>query len=127
MTWRDATIETAEFLSRMTPADLQNPETWPLLTTLVQIMPDDDILPVRAKYSGELQATIGINYLSSNSPLAAAKALLHAIHVADRWHLVEIGSPLSVGAVEIGSPVYPIESPGFRCLSFASIRTKSKI
>jgi hypothetical protein len=69
MTWQDATIETAEFLSRMTFADLQKPETWPLLTTLVQIAPDDDILPVRAKYSSEAQATIGVNYLSSNAPL----------------------------------------------------------
>jgi hypothetical protein len=46
MTWRDATIEAAEFLSRMTLADLQKPETWPLLTTLAQIIPDEDILPV---------------------------------------------------------------------------------
>ena len=67
MTWRDATVETAEFLSRMTLADLQKPETWPLVTTLVQIMPDNDILPVRAKYSGEAQATIGVNYLSERS------------------------------------------------------------
>jgi hypothetical protein len=69
MTWRDATVDTAEFLSRTTLADLQKPETWPLLTTLVQIVPDDNILPVRAKYSGEAQATIGVNYLSSDAPL----------------------------------------------------------
>jgi hypothetical protein len=69
MRWRDATIETAEFLSRMTLADLQKPEAWPLLTTLVQIVPDNDILPVRAKYSGEAQATIGVNHLSSDQPL----------------------------------------------------------
>lgn len=69
MSWRDATNETAEFLSRMTTGDLQKPETWPLLTTLVEIVPDDDILPVRARYSGEAQATIGVNHLSSDQPL----------------------------------------------------------
>jgi hypothetical protein len=69
MTWRDATSETAEFLDRATLADLQKPETWPLLTTLVQIKPDDDILPVRAKYMDEQQSTIGLNYLSSDQPL----------------------------------------------------------
>jgi hypothetical protein len=69
MTWRDATSETAEFLNRATLADLQKPETWSLLTTLVQIKPDDDILPVRARYAGEPQATIGLNYLSGDQPL----------------------------------------------------------
>ena len=69
MTWHDATIETAEFLDRATLTDLQKAETWPLLTTLVQIEPDGDILPVRARYAGEQQATIGLNHLSSNQPL----------------------------------------------------------
>jgi hypothetical protein len=69
MTWRDATSETAEFLDRATLDDLQKPVTWPLLTTLVQIEPNDDILPVRARYMGEPQATIGLNYLSSDPPL----------------------------------------------------------
>jgi hypothetical protein len=69
MTWRDATSETAEFFDRVKVADLQKPETWSLLTTLVQIEPDDDVLPVRARYAGEQQATIGLNYLSSDQPL----------------------------------------------------------
>jgi hypothetical protein len=69
MNWHDATIETAEFLDRAALADLQKPENWPLLTTLVEIEPDGDILPVRAKYAGEQQATIGLNHLSSNQPL----------------------------------------------------------
>jgi hypothetical protein len=69
MNWHDATIETAEFLDRAALADLEKPENWPLLTTLVQIEPDDDVLPVRARYAGEQQATIGLNHLSSNQPL----------------------------------------------------------
>jgi DNA polymerase family B len=68
MTRRDATIEATEFLNRVTLADLQKPESWPLLTALIQIVPNV-ILPVRARYSGEVQATIGLNHLSSNGPL----------------------------------------------------------
>lgn len=67
--WHDTTSETAEFLDRATLADLQIPEIWPMLTTLVQIEPDDDILPLRARYAGEQQATIGLNYLSTDQPL----------------------------------------------------------
>jgi hypothetical protein len=69
MQWRDATIETRQLLDQVTLADLQNPETWRLLTVLVQVQTDDDIFPIRARYGGEQQATIGVNRLSSDSPL----------------------------------------------------------
>jgi hypothetical protein len=64
--WRDATEEATAFLAKVTLADLRNPATWPRLTTLVQIAPDDDIVPVRAHYLGEQQATIGVNHLSGS-------------------------------------------------------------
>ena len=67
--WRDATEEATRFLNEVTLDDLRNPATWPRLTTLVQVMPDDDIVPVRAHYMGEQQATIGVNHLSSCQPL----------------------------------------------------------
>ena len=67
--WRDATEEATSFLNEVTLADLRNPATWPRLTTLVQVAPDDDIVPVRAHYMGEQQATIGVNHLSSSEPL----------------------------------------------------------
>jgi hypothetical protein len=67
--WRDASEEATMFLDDVTLADLRNPATWPRLTTLVQIAPDDDIVPVRAHYMGEQQATIGVNHLSSSEPL----------------------------------------------------------
>lgn len=50
------------------PGDLQQPENWRRLSTLVQIEADDDILPVRAKYVGQ-STTIGLNHLTSNKPL----------------------------------------------------------
>jgi hypothetical protein len=60
--WRDATEEATSFLNEVTLTDLRSPATWPRLTTLVQVAPDDDIVPVRAHYLGEQQATIGVNH-----------------------------------------------------------------
>jgi hypothetical protein len=59
--WHDSTKEVARFLQRVSLDELQNLATWTKLTTIVQVMPDDDIFPVRAKYADERQATIGLN------------------------------------------------------------------
>jgi hypothetical protein len=77
VTWRDATEETRALLENVTLADLQKPDVWRELTTLVRLSPADDILPVRAKYDslmpgaqdGAASATIGLNYLCSADPL----------------------------------------------------------
>jgi hypothetical protein len=65
--WRDSTAETTEFLKRMTLADFQQPSTWAALPVLVQVAPEDDIFPVRAKYDGSSQATIGTNHLQGKA------------------------------------------------------------
>lgn len=67
--WADATKRTQAWLDRITEADLQRQTTWRKLTTLVQVIPDGEIFPVRAKYGNEPQATIGLNHLYSNQPL----------------------------------------------------------
>lgn len=69
MTWRDGTDEIRELLDNLTLSDLQNPLTWPKLTVLVQVVPDKDIFPVRARYEEMGQATIGLNHLTSDVPL----------------------------------------------------------
>lgn len=66
---RRATQKTRQFLSHVTLADLQSPDVWPRLATLVRVMPDADIFPVRAAYESDTTATIGANYLSSETPL----------------------------------------------------------
>lgn len=68
MTWRDTTEETRKMLERIMLTDLQNPQIWANLSTLVQVMPEADIFPVRAKYSGDAAYTIGANYLTSSTP-----------------------------------------------------------
>jgi hypothetical protein len=73
----DATEKTQAFLDGLQLADLQNKETWKSLTTLVQVMPDKDIFPVRARYAPRIKEetksadmpTIGVNYLSADRPL----------------------------------------------------------
>lgn len=69
MTWRDATTDTRRFLESVDLAVLQSPSTWQQLTTLVRVLPQGDIFPVRASYCDEPQATIGANHLTSDAPL----------------------------------------------------------
>jgi hypothetical protein len=64
----DWTAEARMLLARVGLDDLKRQNIWKFLTTLVQISPDDDIFPVRARY-GEDSRTIGLNYLSSDAPL----------------------------------------------------------
>ncbi|MGO4705785.1 hypothetical protein AB4072_08415 [Microvirga sp. 2MCAF38] len=69
MTWRDGTDEIRELLDACTLTDLQDPLLWRKLTVLVQVKPDKDIFPVRARYEETGQATIGANHLTSDHPL----------------------------------------------------------
>jgi hypothetical protein len=68
MTVHDTTRETQRLLETITLKDLQRPATWMKLHTLVQLKPQEDILPVRAKYDGETY-TIGLNHLTTSEPL----------------------------------------------------------
>ena len=69
ITQQDATDEIRTFLAQVGVADLQHPDTWRQLRVLVQVRPDADIFPVRARYDKEQMATIGLNYLSADRPL----------------------------------------------------------
>ena len=64
------TDKVKEFLSEIKIKDLANPEIWHRneMHSIIQIRPNDDILPVRMEYSKEAK-NIGINYLTSNKPL----------------------------------------------------------
>ncbi|WP_147417676.1 hypothetical protein [Sphingomonas cavernae] len=69
MTWRDATVETRALLETVDIAALQDQALWKRLSAIVQVLPEGDIFPVRAAYSGEAQTTIGANHLTSDCPL----------------------------------------------------------
>ncbi|MDP9364333.1 MAG: hypothetical protein M3Q10_08955, partial [Chloroflexota bacterium] len=72
----DATAEVQAFLDRVTPEDLFAPDTWRQLPAVVELVPEDDVLPVRARYGDETESTygIGINPLTSDRPLWYALA-----------------------------------------------------
>lgn len=72
----DATIDVRNILETWTAQELQNPENWQRLNAIVQIVPDDDVLPVRAIYGDQLPrneenrvANIGLNRLTCEAPL----------------------------------------------------------
>jgi hypothetical protein len=65
---RDATEEIRALVNSISLEKLQQPDFWPLLTTIVRVKPQADIFPVRARYDGKSQ-TIGLNYLSADFPL----------------------------------------------------------
>jgi hypothetical protein len=59
--------EIQAFLNRVKPADLVKPATWKRLTGFVQIIPDGDILPTRAKCGKETNDwQVAINHVYAN-------------------------------------------------------------
>lgn len=68
MTVHDTTEDTQRLLETITLSDLQNPEAWKRLCTLVRLRPKEDTLPVRAPYDGQ-SYTIGLNHLWTSKPL----------------------------------------------------------
>jgi hypothetical protein len=66
----DWTKETCKLLDKVGLSDIRNPRFWRKLNVLIQVEPDDDILPVRAPYlvpgrRTEPSRTIGLNYLTA--------------------------------------------------------------
>ena len=118
MTWQDATADTRDILARTDLAALQSHATWQQLATLVRVLPDADIFPVRAAYSGEAQSTIGANYLSADMPLwfTLADCIAAKLLTGKVPHIVEAVSfapgPIQSGlrAIDIaGNPEYRVD------------------
>ena len=61
--------EVQAFLDAVTLEDLRRPDTWPKLRSIVQILPNNDILPVRTTYDDDGPDTnIGVNRVLSGLP-----------------------------------------------------------
>lgn len=66
----DDTEAVQHFLDTVTLDDLKRKGCWPKLHAIVQLSPDEDIVPVRARYSeGRQNQTIGVNALKSDQPV----------------------------------------------------------
>ena len=82
MEWSDSTEKIRALVNSISLDELQRPEFWPLLTTIVRVAPQADIFPVRAKYDGKSQ-TIGLNYLTSDYPALVHARRRHRSEIAD--------------------------------------------
>lgn len=67
MTCQDTSAKTQSFLENVDCAAMQSKDIWQQLTTLVRVLPDADIFPVRASYTDGAQSTIGLNYLTGEN------------------------------------------------------------
>lgn len=56
------------WVDNITVEELLNKSAWHKLRGICQIIPNEDVLPVRSEYSSSPSANIGVNYLSSKIP-----------------------------------------------------------
>ena len=139
MTVRDTTKQTIAWLETVTPTDLQKPKAWQRLTTIVQLMPDDDVLPVRAQYGLEGATTIGLNYLASDQPLwftladcLASKFLTGKTPTIVKALTFSPGDPqeglrsVSIGGAG-GHTIDPLKDDFYKCLIDLRSRTKHRM
>jgi hypothetical protein len=68
LTFEDCTAEAQALLGRLTPDDLLERELWPQLRFFAYVIPDGDILPVRARFNGQ-SVNIAFNYFHHRQPL----------------------------------------------------------
>ena len=68
---KDATVEVENLLAEIELDDLFDPKIWKRLTALVEVQPDNDILPIRADFSLHKNGSfnIALNTVSSRKPL----------------------------------------------------------
>jgi hypothetical protein len=64
----DVTDEITDLLDTITAEECFDPNLWPRIVVIAEIIPDGDVLPVRADYAPE-NWSIGINPLRSDQPL----------------------------------------------------------
>ncbi len=66
---QEATEEISDFIEKFTIQDVQKPESWTGLQGIVLIEPQNDVLPLRAKYGQKNVWNIGISHVTSKTPL----------------------------------------------------------
>ncbi|MBI4177123.1 MAG: hypothetical protein HY516_02045 [Candidatus Aenigmarchaeota archaeon] len=65
----DDTEKAREFVNDITLEKLRDRDTWKNLNRIVQILPNNDILPIRMKYGEKEAYNIGLNYATFKKPL----------------------------------------------------------
>jgi hypothetical protein len=67
--YQEATNEITDFIEKFALGDIQKPENWVKLQGLVQIEPENDVLPIRSRYGQKNVWNIGISHVTSKTPL----------------------------------------------------------
>lgn len=118
---RDATAETQALLDEISLDDLQERKTWTKLHTLVQIRPQDDVLPLRTQYSKPFDKTkdnltIGLNHVTSDESMWYALADVIASKLqTGRSPRIEKAITFTPGPVQDGlKPFNLFNNPDFR-------------
>ena len=110
----DVTPQARKILDSVTPERLMDPKLWAKLDFIAQVVPDGQILPVRAIFNDVTgdSTNIGSNPLFSKTPiwitgpdLAHAVLQSHRIKVLTAIRLVPIGVQQGLRTVEIGDRV----------------------
>lgn len=98
--YRDATSEVTKFVDEFALEDLQNKENWKKLQAIVEVQPDDDVLPLRAQYGERHAWNIGLVYLKSKVPLWYSLADV----IASKLYTGKTPKILKVIKFEAGNP-----------------------
>jgi hypothetical protein len=132
----DYTEDIKQFVACCTPETMRSKSTWEKLATIVQVLPNADLFPVRAHYSGDDQATIGLNYLTSDEPMwftladvlvskvltGKAPNILQAIQFSPKGQQADL-SPVSIA----GRPIDPTRDDFYKSLIEHRLDIKDRI
>ena len=119
----DCTTEARSALERVSTETVLDPSAWPKLAFFASINPSEDVLPVRALYSGTGDSNIGLNPLTANEPIWYAGPDLAASRLAtgrtpeilQAFRLVPLGVQEGMKTTVIGTrTIDPEEDDFFR-------------
>ncbi len=110
----DATEQARALLEGVTVEDAMQSEFWKHITFIAEIVPDGDVLPVRAKYSGKANSTysIGINPYHSNRPQWYAGPDLIASKLMTGGKTPQVKRAIGFRAVGVQADLHPIKLRG---------------
>lgn len=124
ITIRQATTDVRRLLDTATLETMFDPDAWPQLVGLVELAPDSDVLPVRARYGTGESYTIGVNPVTDDHPhwytiadavaskilTGKAPTIVRAIRFAPVGKLDTLTTVRLRGAI----PINPAETDFFR-------------
>lgn len=134
--WEDYTEEFRLLVQQASMEEAFTRELWPQLMGFVEIEPDDDILPVRAKYSETSDGfNIGVNRLTAAMPFMYAAPDVYAsalltgkpARVRRAWRMVGEGQQVGMKSINLGGTIKidPHTDDLFRLLIEERVRVKN--